>query len=86
MGVRHTSKELERERERMRAVYAAMTDAKFEEVANDADSLTEVGEQLYALECYGEGWRRQRKRIRKWAKRNLQLRNRRLLGGIGIDT
>ena len=42
MGVRHTPKELERERERMRAVYAAMTDAKFEEVANDADSLTEV--------------------------------------------
>lgn len=42
MGVRHASKEWSENESGCEQCYAAMTDAKFEEVANDADSLTEV--------------------------------------------
>lgn len=55
MGVRHASKELEKERDRLRAVYAAMTDAEFEEVANDADSLTEVARATLRAEMLRRG-------------------------------
>lgn len=55
MGVRHASKELDKERDRLRAVYAAMTDAEFEEVANDADSLTEVARATLRAEMLRRG-------------------------------
>ena len=45
----------EQERERLRAVYLAMTDAEFQEVANAADSLTEVARATPRAEMLRRG-------------------------------
>lgn len=45
----------EQERQRLRAVYAAMTDAELQEVANDADSLSEVARAALRAEMLRVG-------------------------------
>lgn len=45
----------EQERERLRAVYAAMTDAELQEVADDADFLTEVARAILRAEMLRRG-------------------------------
>ena len=45
----------ERERERLRAVYAAMSDGELQEVADDADSLTDVARAVLRAEMLQRG-------------------------------
>lgn len=45
----------ERERERLRAVYAAMNDGELQEVADDADSLTDVARAVLRAEMLRRG-------------------------------
>lgn len=45
----------EQERQRLRAVYAAMTDAELQEAAHDADSLSEVARAALRAEMLRRG-------------------------------
>ena len=45
----------EQERRRLRAVYAAMSDAELQEAANDADSLSEVARAALRAEMLRRG-------------------------------